>query len=140
MDGDAKLWCLEANSVPGLTPTSLLPQSAKAAGIEFSELYERICQLGIKRSRRGKTSSHIKLGPHHYYSELSGKMVNAQESASLQTCVLHIPGPQGFQFVNGLDGGNALEGVQQVTVGFYIIGLGGFDQAVDRSCSSHNLI
>jgi D-alanine-D-alanine ligase len=56
MDGDGNLWCLEANSVPGLTPTSLLPQSAKAAGIEFSALCEHICQLGIKRSRRGKTT------------------------------------------------------------------------------------
>jgi D-alanine-D-alanine ligase len=47
MDEVGNLWCLEANSVPGLTPTSLLPQSAKAAGIEFSELCELICQLGI---------------------------------------------------------------------------------------------
>ncbi|MES9828945.1 MAG: D-alanine--D-alanine ligase [Candidatus Thiodiazotropha sp.] len=54
MDGDGYLWCLEANSVPGLTPTSLLPQSAKTAGIEFSELCERICLLGIKRSWSGK--------------------------------------------------------------------------------------
>jgi D-alanine-D-alanine ligase len=51
MDEVGNLWCLEANSVPGLTPTSLLPQSAKAAGIEFSELCERICQLGITHSR-----------------------------------------------------------------------------------------
>jgi D-alanine-D-alanine ligase len=50
MDGTGNLWCLEANSVPGLTPTSLLPQSAKAAGIEFPDLCERICKLGIKRN------------------------------------------------------------------------------------------
>lgn len=49
MDELGKFWCLEANSVPGLTPTSLLPQSAKAAGIEFPELCERICLLGIKQ-------------------------------------------------------------------------------------------
>lgn len=49
MDESGQFWCLEANSVPGLTPTSLLPQSAKAAGIEFSELCERICLLGIKQ-------------------------------------------------------------------------------------------
>jgi D-alanine-D-alanine ligase len=55
MDGAGKLWCLEANSVPGLTPTSLLPQSAKAAGINVSELCERICQLGIERSRKGNS-------------------------------------------------------------------------------------
>jgi len=49
MDESGQFWCLEANTVPGLTPTSLLPQSAKAAGIEFSELCERICLLGIKQ-------------------------------------------------------------------------------------------
>ncbi|MEW8053583.1 MAG: D-alanine--D-alanine ligase [Candidatus Thiodiazotropha sp.] len=54
MDGAGNLWCLEANSVPGLTPNSLLPQSAKAAGIEFSELCERICKLGITRCRSAK--------------------------------------------------------------------------------------
>ena len=52
MDESGKVWCLEANSVPGLTPTSLLPQSAKAAGIEFSDLCQRICQLGIEKYNR----------------------------------------------------------------------------------------
>jgi D-alanine-D-alanine ligase len=41
-------WSLEANSLPGMTATSLLPQAAKAAGIEFSELLERICRGAIK--------------------------------------------------------------------------------------------
>lgn len=40
-DGHAS--CLEVNTLPGLTPTSLLPQSAAVAGIEFGELCERIC-------------------------------------------------------------------------------------------------
>jgi D-alanine-D-alanine ligase len=43
-------WCLEANSLPGMTATSLLPQAAKAAGIEFPELLDRICR-GALRSR-----------------------------------------------------------------------------------------
>ena len=38
------LFCLEANTLPGMTATSLLPQAAKAAGIEFADLCERICQ------------------------------------------------------------------------------------------------
>ena len=33
---------LEANSIPGLTDTSLLPQAAEAAGIAFDQLVERI--------------------------------------------------------------------------------------------------
>jgi D-alanine-D-alanine ligase len=42
-------WCLEANSLPGMTATSLLPQAAKAAGIEFPELIDRICRGALKR-------------------------------------------------------------------------------------------
>jgi D-alanine-D-alanine ligase len=51
MDDAENLWCLEANSVPGLTPMSLLPQSARVAGIDFSGLCERICELAISCGR-----------------------------------------------------------------------------------------
>jgi D-alanine-D-alanine ligase len=47
-DTDA-LWVLETNVVPGLTETSLLPQAADAAGIEFDELVERILQSAWTR-------------------------------------------------------------------------------------------
>jgi D-alanine-D-alanine ligase len=47
-DAAGNAWCLEANSLPGMTATSLLPQAAKAAGIEFPELLERICKGAIK--------------------------------------------------------------------------------------------
>jgi D-alanine-D-alanine ligase len=40
--GSEDLYVLEANSIPGLTETSLLPQAADAAGIGFDELIERI--------------------------------------------------------------------------------------------------
>jgi D-alanine-D-alanine ligase len=43
-DSGGAFWCLEANSLPGMTATSLLPQAAKAAGIEFPELLDRICR------------------------------------------------------------------------------------------------
>ena len=39
-----ELFCLEVNTLPGMTATSLLPQAARAAGIEFPELCERICR------------------------------------------------------------------------------------------------
>jgi D-alanine-D-alanine ligase len=42
-EGD--IFCLEANSLPGMTRTSLLPQAAQAAGIDFPELCERIARL-----------------------------------------------------------------------------------------------
>jgi D-alanine-D-alanine ligase len=47
------IWCLEANSLPGMTATSLLPQAAKAAGIGFGELLERICRGAVRRSPQG---------------------------------------------------------------------------------------
>ncbi len=40
-----ELVCLEVNTLPGITATSLLPQSARAAGIEFGDLCERICRV-----------------------------------------------------------------------------------------------
>ena len=39
------IFFLEANTLPGLTGTSLLPQAAEAAGITFADLCERICRL-----------------------------------------------------------------------------------------------
>ena len=47
-DESGGIWCLEANSLPGMTATSLLPQAAKAAGITFAELLERICKGAVK--------------------------------------------------------------------------------------------
>jgi D-alanine-D-alanine ligase len=48
-DANGGFWCLEANSLPGMTATSLLPQAAKVAGISFPELLERICKGAIRR-------------------------------------------------------------------------------------------
>lgn len=48
MDGDGKVYCLEANTLPGMTPTSLIPQEAQAIGICFEDLCEWILQLALK--------------------------------------------------------------------------------------------
>ena len=40
-------YCLEVNTLPGMTAHSLLPKAAKAAGIEFPELIERIIKLSL---------------------------------------------------------------------------------------------
>lgn len=48
MDGEGGIWCLEANSLPGMTAASLLPQAARAAGIGFPELIERICRAALR--------------------------------------------------------------------------------------------
>jgi D-alanine-D-alanine ligase len=42
MTEDGSLFCLEANTLPGMTQTSLIPQAAQAAGIDFPTLCERI--------------------------------------------------------------------------------------------------
>ena len=46
-----ELFCLEVNTLPGMTATSLVPKAAKAAGISFDQLLDRI----IKLSLAGKT-------------------------------------------------------------------------------------
>ena len=47
LDDDGECWCLEANALPGMTATSLVPQAAAAAGISFPELCDRIvCSAG----------------------------------------------------------------------------------------------
>ncbi|HLU24524.1 MAG TPA: D-alanine--D-alanine ligase [Longimicrobiales bacterium] len=52
MDPDGGFWCLEANTLPGMTANSLLPKAARAAGIEFPELCDRICRLAVAEHRR----------------------------------------------------------------------------------------
>jgi len=44
-------WVLEVNTVPGLTEVSLLPDAARAAGIEFDDLCQRLVDHAIGRSR-----------------------------------------------------------------------------------------
>jgi D-alanine-D-alanine ligase len=51
-DSNGEYWCLEANTLPGMTATSLLPKAALAAGISFSELLDRICRGAVKATRR----------------------------------------------------------------------------------------
>jgi D-alanine-D-alanine ligase len=50
MTEDGSLFCLEANTLPGMTATSLIPQGAAAAGIPFPELCERIALLARDES------------------------------------------------------------------------------------------
>ena len=52
LDGEGNLWCLEVNTLPGMTATSLLPQSAAAAGIPFPELCDRIVRLALERAAK----------------------------------------------------------------------------------------
>jgi D-alanine-D-alanine ligase len=47
MSPDERFSCLEANTLPGMTELSLIPQSAAACGIPFGELCERVVRLAI---------------------------------------------------------------------------------------------
>ena len=51
LDPQGQPWCLEANTLPGMTPTSLIPQAAQAAGLLFPDLCERIVQLALASAR-----------------------------------------------------------------------------------------
>ena len=42
-------YCLEANSLPGMTPTSLLPQEAAAEGIDYPSLCEKIIEVSLEK-------------------------------------------------------------------------------------------
>jgi len=43
------IYVLETNTIPGMTPTSLLPQAAQAAGFSFSQLLDRLIELGMQK-------------------------------------------------------------------------------------------
>ena len=48
---DESFYCLEANTLPGMTPTSLLPQEAAAVGISFEDLCEKLIEVSLARYR-----------------------------------------------------------------------------------------
>jgi len=49
LDEKSQPWVLEANTIPGMTESSLLPKAARAAGIEFAELCVKIINLSIQK-------------------------------------------------------------------------------------------
>lgn len=49
MREDGRMYCLEANTLPGMTATSLLPREAQAIGIDYPSLCEELIRLSLKR-------------------------------------------------------------------------------------------
>lgn len=49
MDAEGEFYCMEANTLPGMTPTSLIPQMAAAQGEDFGMLCERIIRVSLKK-------------------------------------------------------------------------------------------
>lgn len=48
MGKEGDIYCLEANTLPGMTPTSLLPQEAAAVGMDFESLCEEILKTALR--------------------------------------------------------------------------------------------
>lgn len=49
LDEKNHIYCLEANTLPGMTSTSLIPQEAQAVGVSFEQLCEKIIQISLKK-------------------------------------------------------------------------------------------
>jgi D-alanine-D-alanine ligase len=49
MIGDGEIYVLETNTIPGMTATSLFPQGAKAAGLDFSALLDTLINLALEK-------------------------------------------------------------------------------------------
>lgn len=48
-ENDGQLYCLEANTLPGMTPTSLVPQMGAAQGMDFGEVCEKIIAVSMEK-------------------------------------------------------------------------------------------
>ncbi len=53
LDSEGRAWCLEVNTLPGMTPASLIPKAAAVAGMSYGELCEKIVELSLQ-VRRGE--------------------------------------------------------------------------------------
>ena len=49
MGDDGRIICLESNTLPGMTPTSLLPQEAAVIGIEYDDLCQKLVDVSLER-------------------------------------------------------------------------------------------
>lgn len=49
MNEEGEMFCLEANTLPGMTPTSLLPQEAKEIGYDFGQLCEWLIEVSLRK-------------------------------------------------------------------------------------------
>ena len=52
LDEEGNCYCLEANTLPGMTPTSLLPQEDKANGMDYPELCEHLIEVSINKNEK----------------------------------------------------------------------------------------
>ncbi len=53
-DGEEQCYCLEANTLPGMTPTSLLPQEAAVIGMDYPDLCEKLIEISLKKRQQAE--------------------------------------------------------------------------------------
>ena len=49
LDAEGRAWCLEVNTLPGMTPNSLIPKAARVAGMSYEELCGKIVTLSLEK-------------------------------------------------------------------------------------------
>lgn len=49
LNKEGEIFCLEANTLPGMTPTSLLPQEAQVVGMNFNQLCEKLIEISLRK-------------------------------------------------------------------------------------------
>lgn len=54
LDSEGRAWCLEVNTLPGMTPNSLIPKAAKVEGLDYPQLCEKIVQLSLEERAKGR--------------------------------------------------------------------------------------
>jgi D-alanine-D-alanine ligase len=52
MSPEGKFYCLEVNTLPGMTEHSLVPKAAKAAGMSFPKVVDRIARLAVEKRKQ----------------------------------------------------------------------------------------
>jgi D-alanine-D-alanine ligase len=52
LDAQDRAWCLEVNTIPGMTATSLVPMAARAAGMSYEQVVQRMLDLALEEARR----------------------------------------------------------------------------------------
>ncbi len=54
LDDEGRAWCLEVNTLPGMTPASLIPKAAAVEGMSYAQLCEKIVTLSLEARAQGK--------------------------------------------------------------------------------------
>ena len=54
LDKEGRAWCLEVNTLPGMTPNSLIPKAARVAGMSYEQLCEQIVLLSLEERKKNR--------------------------------------------------------------------------------------